>query len=75
MLELDKRMIPKAMEKHKSNYPPKYRFFHILKKNIEDVVTKSTSSRKSIYGLSTPAITKKSEKEMQELEQNRKQRG
>ena len=40
--KLDKRKITKAMEKNNSKFAPKCRAFHILNKDIEDVVTKST---------------------------------
>ena len=48
------------------NFPPCKIAFHILKKNIEDMVTKSTSIWKIMYGLSTKAITERGEKEEKE---------
>ena len=53
------------MEKHKSKFSLKCRDFHILNKKIEDVVTKITSIWRSIYGLSTPTIKEKGEKELE----------
>lgn len=66
MLKLDKIKIIKAMEKHKTKFFPKYRAFYILTKNIEDVVNKSTTIWKSIYGLSTPTISEKGEQGMKD---------
>lgn len=60
------------MEKKKSKFSSKYRDFHILTKNIEDVVTKSTQIWKTIYGSSTPTIKDKGEKEMQDPKKDEK---
>lgn len=53
------------MKFYEGKFNPKYREFHIMKKNIEYVVTKRKAIWKSIYGLPTSAITKKGEQEMQ----------
>ena len=74
MSELDKKMIAKAMKRHKSKFSPKHKAFYILKKNIEDVVTKSTSIWKWIYGLSTPIIIEKGEQERKEPEKNEEEK-
>ena len=51
MPELTKFQITKANKKYGGIFSPKYRAFQILKNQIEDVVKKSTSIWKVIYGL------------------------
>ena len=55
-------MIDDAMELHKGKFTPKYRAFSILKKNIEDVVTKSKAIWRYIYKLPTFSIIENFEK-------------
>ena len=51
ILDLTKGQIRKENKKHGRKFAPKYRAFHILQNNIEDVVNKSTLMWKVIYGL------------------------
>ena len=48
---MTKGQIIKANKKHGAIFSPKYRAFQILQNQIEDVVQKSTSIWKVIYGL------------------------
>lgn len=63
-------MIDEALELHKGKFTPKYRAFNILKKNIEDVVTKSKAIWRSIYKLPIPAIIEKGAQEMKNPKKN-----
>ncbi len=63
MPELKKRMITKAVEKHKGRFSPKYQAFNILRNKVEEVVTKRKLLWKVIYGLSTRAMEEKGDQE------------
>lgn len=53
MPELSKVELSKAIKKYAIIFVPKYRAFHILQNNIEDVVQKSKQMWKITYGFST----------------------